>query len=76
MLILLRDDALMTRLRETLEDIPAMIEEVLRWDPPIQCTYRRATQDANIEGADVMEGDMVIPVWAGAGWDPSLFPNP
>ena len=76
MLILLRDDALIARLRETPEDIPSMIEEALRWDPPIQCTYRRATQDTNIEGEDVMEGDMIIPVWAGAGWDPSLFPNP
>ena len=53
-----------------------MVEEALRWDPPIQCTFRRATQDDNIEGVDVKTGDMVIPMWAGANWDPEVFPNP
>ncbi|MBS59160.1 MAG: hypothetical protein CL588_04225 [Alteromonadaceae bacterium] len=76
MLVLLNDDALMNRLRNNPDDIPAMVEEALRWDPPIQCTFRRATQDDNIEGVDVKTGDMVIPMWAGANWDPEVFPNP
>jgi len=76
MLVLLNDDALMNRLRSNPGDIPAMVEEALRWDPPIQCTYRRATQDDHIEGVDVKAGDMVIPMWAGANWDPEVFPNP
>ena len=53
-----------------------MVEEALRWDPPIQCTYRRATQDDRIEGVEVKAGEMVIPMWAGANWDPEVFPNP
>ena len=76
MLVLLDDDALMHRLRSNPGDIPAMVEEALRWDPPIQCTYRRATRDDHIEGVDVKAGDMVIPMWAGANWDPEVFPNP
>ena len=76
MLVLLNDDALMNRLRNNPDDIPAMVEEALRWDPPIQCTFRRATHDDNIEGVDVKAGDMVIPMWAGANWDPEVFPNP
>ena len=76
MLVLLGDDALMTRLRENPDDIPATIEEALRWDPPIQCTYRRATQDDAIEGVAINAGEMVIPMWAGANWDPQVFPNP
>ena len=76
MLVLLNDDALMNRLRSNPGDIPAMVEEALRWDPPIQCTYRRAKQDDHIEGVDVKAGDMVIPMWAGANWDPEVFPNP
>lgn len=75
-LVLLGNDALMTRLRENPADIPAMVEEALRWDPPIQCTYRRATQDDSIEDISVSAGDMVIPMWAGANWDPEVFPNP
>ena len=53
-----------------------MVEEALRWDPPIQCTYRRATQADRIEGVEVKAGEMVIPMWAGANWDPEVFPNP
>ena len=76
MLVLLDDNALMTRLRENPGDIPAMVEEALRWDPPIQCTFRRAKQDDHIGGISVSAGDMVIPMWAGANWDPEVFPNP
>ncbi len=76
MLVLLDDNALMTRLRANPGDIPAMVEEALRWDPPIQCTFRRAKQDDHIGGISVSAGDMVIPMWAGANWDPEVFPNP
>ena len=53
-----------------------MVEEALRWDPPIQCTFRRATRGDTLEGADVAEGDMVVPLWAGANWDPAVFADP
>jgi len=76
MLVLLNDHALMARLRANPADIPAMIEEALRWDPPIQCTYRRTTRDDDLEGVPVERGSMVIPMWAGANWDPAVFPNP
>ena len=45
MMVLLNDPDLMRRLRDNPSDIPAMVEEALRWDPPIQCTFRRATRD-------------------------------
>ena len=76
MLVLLNDHTLMTRLRNNPTDIPAMVEEALRWDPPIQCTFRRVTRDDELEGVGVKKGDMVIPMWAGANWDPAVFLNP
>ena len=76
MLVLLNDPDLMRRLRDNPSDIPAMVEEALRWDPPIQCTFRRATRGDTLEGADVAEGDMVVPLWAGANWDPDVFADP
>jgi len=76
MVVLLRDHALMARLRNNPADIPAMVEEALRWDPPIQCTYRRATQAHTVVDLDVNAGDMLIPLWAGANWDPEVFPSP
>lgn len=76
MRVLLDQPDLMARLRSNPADIPAMVEEALRWDPPIQCTFRRATSDDNLEGAAIRKGDMVIPMWGGANWDPKVFPNP
>ncbi|MDA9942193.1 cytochrome P450 [Luminiphilus sp.] len=76
MLVLLNDPDLMRRLRDNPSDIPAMVEEALRWDPPIQCTFRRATRGDTLEGEDVAEGDMVVPLWAGANWDPAVFAHP
>jgi cytochrome P450 len=76
MLVLLNNPDLMRRLRDNPSDIPAMVEEALRWDPPIQCTFRRATRGDTLEGEDVAEGDMVVPLWAGANWDPAVFDHP
>jgi cytochrome P450 len=76
MLVLLRDPALMSRLRANPELIEAFIEEVLRYDPPIQCTYRRATADTELRGVAVRRGSMVIPLWAAAGHDPAVFEQP
>lgn len=76
MLVLLNNPELATRLRKEPAAIDRFVEEVLRWDPPIQCTYRRVTKDAELAGAPVAEGDLVLPVWAGAGYDPEVFAAP
>lgn len=76
MLVLLRDPALMARLRAEPTLIEAFIEETLRYDPPIQCTYRRATADTELRGVPVSRGAMVVPLWAAAGWDPAVFEQP
>ncbi|MGE4060402.1 MAG: cytochrome P450 [Sphingomonadales bacterium] len=75
-MVLLRDAALMARLRERPELIEAFVEEMLRFDPPIQCTYRRVTAAATLRGVPLQPGQMVVPLWAAAGWDPSVFENP
>jgi len=75
-LVLLRDPDLADRLRADLSLIEPFVEEVLRWDPPIQCTYRRATRDAEVAGLGVQEGDMVIPAWGAGGHDAAQFPDP
>jgi len=75
-LILLRDPALMARLIATPLLIPDFVEEALRFDPPIQCTYRRTTADTTLQDVPVSRGAMVVPLWGAAGWDPTVFPNP
>jgi cytochrome P450 len=76
MLVLLRDPDLADRLRGDLTLVEAFVEEVLRWDPPIQCTYRRATRNADVLGVEVKEGDMVVPLWGAGGYDATQFPEP
>jgi cytochrome P450 len=75
-LVFLRDPELADRLRGDLSLVEPFIEEVLRWDPPIQCTYRRATRGAEVAGVGVAEGDMVIPLWGAGGYDAKQFPEP
>ncbi|WP_052094747.1 cytochrome P450 [Pseudohaliea rubra] len=75
-LVLLERPELLARLRENADLIEPFVEEVLRWDPPIQCTYRRATREAELGGAPITPGAMVVPLWAAAGYDPSVFPEP
>jgi cytochrome P450 len=73
---LLRDPALLAQLRTQPELIELFVEEVLRWDPPIQCTYRRATADTQLHGCPIPKGGMVLPMWAAANRDPAEFPAP
>jgi cytochrome P450 len=50
LVILLRNRALQQALREDRAALADFVEEVLRWDPPLQCTYRRSTIDQNLDG--------------------------
>lgn len=74
-LLATRED-LRRRLQAEPGDIPAFLEEVLRWDPPVHCTFRRATEDTGIAGVPIAAGAMAIPVWGAAGRDPSVFADP
>ncbi|MFT7263593.1 MAG: cytochrome P450 [Halioglobus sp.] len=73
---LLRNPDLVAQLRAQPELIEPMVEEVLRWDPPIQCTFRRATADSRLHGVAIPKGEMVLPMWGAANRDPAEFPAP
>jgi cytochrome P450 len=73
---LCRDAELQTRLRANPADIPNFVEEMLRWDPPIQCTMRRATHDLSFHGQTSVKDQWVAPMWAAANRDPDVFPEP
>jgi cytochrome P450 len=76
MVLLARDKELRGRLQQNPSDVPSFIEEVLRWDPPVHCTFRRATEDAEVGDVPTPKGGMVIPVWGSAGRDPEVFDGP
>jgi len=52
------------------------VDEVLRYDPPVQNTRRIIAQDIMIDGHVLKAGDAVVLVLAAANRDPSLNPDP
>jgi cytochrome P450 len=52
------------------------VDEVLRFDPPVERTARRAKVDTEVAGEPVPAGDLVVTVLAGANRDPRVFTDP
>ena len=51
----------------------SVFEEAIRWVAPIQLSSRRATQDTQIRGYDIHEGDVVMTIQASANHDEDIF---
>jgi cytochrome P450 len=62
-----------TRLAADRSLLPSAIEELLRYDAPIQGFSRRVTRDTTVGGQPVAEGDIVFMVWASANRDEKVF---
>ena len=52
------------------------VEEMLRYDPPVQLTGRHFTEDAEIGGVTVPRGYTALTLLAAANRDPSVFESP
>ena len=76
MLALLRSPDQLERLR----DVPALsetaIEELLRYDSPVQLTSRITTEEVEIGGRTMPEGAMLVLSLSAANRDPEQFPDP
>jgi len=75
-LALLRHPAELNRLRATPGLITTAVEELLRYDGPVQRTARVASDDATIGGHTIHKGEMVMPFIGAADRDPAQFPQP
>ena len=64
------------RLRADPSLVPAAIEEVLRYDGPIQALFRGATTDVEVAGTTIPQGATLMAAFAAANRDPAHFPNP
>lgn len=76
LLALCRHPDQQNRLRENRALIPSAIEEMLRYDPPVQMTVRIPTAAANIGGTEIAPGSLAFILLAAANRDPAHFPNP
>jgi cytochrome P450 len=75
-LALLRHPDQLHLLRDNPALIPAAVEEVLRYDSPVQFTARTATADVAFGAAVIRRGGLVQLMLAAANRDASQFPNP
>jgi cytochrome P450 len=75
-LALLRNPEELRRLRATPGLITSAVEELLRYDGPVQRTARVASAEATIGGRTIARGEMVMPFIGAADRDPAQFPDP
>jgi pimeloyl-[acyl-carrier protein] synthase len=76
MFALLRHPAEWRRLQEDPGRVPAAVEELLRYDGPVQRTGRIARAAVEIGGVEIAAGTLVLGLLGAANRDPAHFPDP
>jgi cytochrome P450 len=76
LLTLLRHPAALQQVRSAPSLIPAAIEEMLRYESPIQHTGRMTAEDVELGGQSIHKRQAVIAVLGAANRDPARFPDP
>jgi pimeloyl-[acyl-carrier protein] synthase len=76
LLALLANPEQLALLREEPKRIPAAIEELLRFDSPVQLTSRLALDPGQIAGHKVRPGQQIVLLLGAGNRDPARFPEP
>ena len=76
MLALLQHPDQDARLRLRPDLVPGMIDEVLRYDCPLQQTKRLAGRSVRVGEQEIERGDQVLVCLGAANRDPAVFPDP
>lgn len=76
LLTLIRHPDQMELLSESPELMPAAVEEMLRFEGPVQRVRRVATEDLELAGQTIREGDLVMGFIGAANRDPEVFDEP
>ncbi|MEW2428654.1 cytochrome P450 [Micromonospora sp. NPDC047644] len=76
MLALLTDRRQLERLRADPDLVPDAVEEVLRYESPVQVAARRARQPVAVGGATIPAGAVVLVSLLAANRDPERFAEP
>jgi cytochrome P450 len=56
--------------------VPAVVEETLRWDAPVQVVFRNATCETDVAGTRIPEGGVVALLLGSANRDEQRFEEP
>lgn len=73
---LLRHPDQLRRLQLEPDLLPTAIEEMLRYESPLQRNPRRVANDITLHGKQLKQGDMVLQVLGAANRDPAQFRDP
>jgi len=73
---LLKHPASFEQLRARPEIVGSAVEELLRFESPVQHTARIAPADMQLGGKTIQKGSRVVAVLAAANRDPNRFPDP
>ena len=76
LLALLEHPDQLNRLREDPGLLPTAIEELMRFDSPLQLFERTATEDVEIGGITVPAGQKIAALLGSANHDPAVFDSP
>jgi hypothetical protein len=76
MLALLRHPDQLQKLRDDPTLITTAVEEMLRYDNPVQIVYRSATEDVELGGKRIGKGQLVNLMLGAANRDPAHFSEP
>ncbi|WP_242907864.1 cytochrome P450 [Actinomadura terrae] len=75
-LALLRSPEQLAAFRARPGEVPTAVEEILRYDPPVQLTMRAALDDVELDGSLIERGRLVMLLTGAANRDPSVFRDP
>ena len=76
LLALLRHPEQLNALREDPDLVPAAVEELLRFDSPVQTDFRTAVEDCDVNGFPAQRGQNVVVLIGAANHDPAVFDAP
>ena len=76
MLALLRNPEQMEALRQSPDLMSSAIEELLRFDAPVQLDVRVALEDVEFDGREVKKGQGIMVLLGSANRDPEVFSEP
>jgi cytochrome P450 len=66
----------LAKVRADRASVPAVVEEVLRYDSPVQVVFRQTTQEVELEGGKLPAGATVLLLLGAANRDGRKFPEP
>jgi cytochrome P450 len=73
--LILRQAEILTRLRLD-SDLARLVEELLRFDPPVQFMRQKALEDIDIARVRIPKGAIMVLLVASGNRDPKRFSDP